>query len=102
MVETFFGEAGPIALSLNGQPPVDAPTLADIVVQPLSPTQWRVCDRRVPDRDARSLLGFIEKKSERYEVMQLGHGFEWFYFNSLRAATAHFAAGATRTAVAGE
>lgn len=97
VVGGFFGEAGPVASFPGGRLPPDAPTRADIVVQPLSASQWRVCDRRLPDHDARSLLGFIEMKGGQYEVMELVHGFQWFYFGSLRAATDHFAAGSTET-----
>ncbi|HEY5222421.1 MAG TPA: hypothetical protein VIJ18_05135 [Microbacteriaceae bacterium] len=63
----------------------------NIVIEPFSDTQWRACDIRWSEHDARSLLGFIEKKgNDLFEVMQLDHGFEWFSFATLEAATAHF------------
>lgn len=42
------------------------------------------------DHDARGLRGYIEKKGDIFEAMQLGRGFEWFSFASLEEATAHF------------
>lgn len=62
-----------------------------IIVEPLSDTQWRVCDTRWPEHDARSLRGYIEKTDDVFEVMQLDHGFEWFSYVSLDEAIAHFA-----------
>ncbi len=65
--------------------------MIEIVIEPLSATQWRACDTRWSENDARSLLGFIEKKEDDlFETMQLDHGFEWFSFASLAEATAHF------------
>jgi hypothetical protein len=61
-----------------------------IVVERLSVTQWRVCDMRWFDHDARGLRGYIEKKGDIFEAMQLGRGFEWFSFPSLEEATTHF------------
>lgn len=65
-------------------------TDGEIVVQSLSATQWRVRDKRWPENDARSLVGFIERKGELFEVTQLDRGSEWFWFGSLTEATAHF------------
>jgi hypothetical protein len=44
----------------------------------------------VSPQDAFSLLGFIERKHDIYEVMQLGRGFEFFSFPSYDDAIAHF------------
>jgi hypothetical protein len=70
-------------------------TERDVEVQALSESQWRVRDRRLPQADARGLLGFVERieRSERadatFEVMCLSHGFEWFTFVSLQEAVEH-------------
>lgn len=70
-------------------------TGGEIVVQSLSATQWRIRDNRWPENDARSLVGFIEKRGEKFEVAQLDQGSEWFWVESLVEATAHFIEGPT-------
>jgi hypothetical protein len=62
----------------------------DLEIRALSGSEWRVSDRRVSPQDAFSLLGFIEKKHDVYEVMQLGRGFEFFSFPTFDDAIAHF------------
>lgn len=62
----------------------------DLDVHPLSGTSWRVCDNRLPEDNACRLLGFIERKGDRFEVTQLDHGFVWLSFDSLDAAVAQF------------
>jgi hypothetical protein len=69
----------------------DAPRAEDIDVQPLSASAWRIRDNRFDQQDARALIGFIEKKADLFEVMQLGQGFQWFTYPSLDEAIAHFA-----------
>ena len=54
----------------------------------ISATQWRVSDPTLSQNDARSLLGFIERKGTQFEVMKLSRGFEWFTCDSLAEATA--------------
>lgn len=71
-------------------PQIDGPTGTDVAIQPLSAGEWRVCDRRLSDHDAHSLLGFIEKVGDRFEVMHLARGFQWFQFASLAEAVRHF------------
>lgn len=62
----------------------------DLGLHPLSSSRWRVLDNRLPQSDARRLLGFIEKKDDRFEVTQLDHGFAWFSFATLGEAIAQF------------
>lgn len=62
----------------------------NVLVEPISTSQWRVLDTRLSEHDARSLLGYIEKKTDQFVVTQLTHGFSWFCFDSLREATDHF------------
>jgi hypothetical protein len=62
----------------------------NIDLQPLSGSQWRVCDTRWPEHDARNLLGFIEHKNGLFEVVQIDHGLTHLSFRSLADATAHF------------
>ncbi len=90
MVNTFFGSGGP-ACTVNGaEDTCLIPTEEDILVQPLSASQWRVLDRRLPETDACSLLGFVEENNQQFEVMLLRHGFQWFTFPSLSEALHQF------------
>lgn len=92
MVTTFFGDTGPIRTPARKHPPGSTAPMAHIVVQPLSASEWRVCDRELPEHDARSLLGYIQQKNDRFEVMDLGSGFDCLSCASLEEATEHFAA----------
>jgi len=91
VVIAFFGSAGRAATPAPSRPRKTI-VLRDIEVQPMSGSQWRVCDRRWPEHDARSLLGFIERKHNLFEAVQIDHGLERFSFLSLMEATAHFSA----------
>ena len=90
MGTTLFGTDGPIRYLGHDQADFTPRLEEDLVVQPLSRSQWRVSDRRYPEHDASSLLGFIEEKHDTFELTQLEHGFQWFYFSSLADAVAHF------------
>jgi hypothetical protein len=90
MVSAFFGPGGPACTVTGAHRVFGAPTGQDILVRPLSASQWRVIDQRVPETDACSLLGFIEEKNQQFEVMQLHPGFQWFTFLSLAEALNHF------------
>jgi hypothetical protein len=90
MGTTFFGPGGPTRVSGHGDGARTPPSAEDLLVQPLSSSQWRVSDRRYPEDDASSLLGFIEEKDDTFELTQLEHGFQWFYFSCLAEALAHF------------
>ena len=90
MGATFFGSGGPTRFSDQVQGDCTPPAEEDLIVQPLSGSQWRVSDRRYFEHDACSLLGFIEEKDDVFELLQLEHGFQWFSFTSLDEAIAHF------------
>jgi len=96
MVEAFFGSGGPACTVTNVERTCSAPTGEDILAEPLSRSQWRVIDRRLPDNDAGSVLGFIEEKADAsgqlFEVLQLGQGVRWFTFPTLVEALNHFSA----------
>jgi hypothetical protein len=80
-----------VHLSMKHDPEgISAPVATDIEIQSLSPSAWRVRDTRFPESDARALIGFIEEKGEVFEVMQMGGGFQWFTYQSLQDAVAHF------------
>jgi hypothetical protein len=92
-VNAFFGSAGP-AVAPTTPSHTDAPRIDTFLdVQALSASQWRVCDTRWSERDARSLLGFIEKRAERFDVIQVRPGLKRLSFGSLADATHYFARG---------
>lgn len=105
MGTAFFGSAGRAATPTLSHPTLSysSPTrpprpraseattfTGNIDLQPLSGSQWRVCDTRWPEHDARNLLGFIEHKKGLFEVVQINHGLTHLSFTSLADATAHF------------
>ncbi len=86
----LFGPDGPTRFSGQVHGDGTPASVKDLVVEPLSLSQWRVSDRRYPEHDPSSLLGFIEQKGDAFELTQLEHGFQWFYFSSLAEAVVHF------------
>ena len=95
MVNAFFGSAGPAVAPTtrcnSSLPPSENGLDTRIQLQALSVSQWRVCDTRWPEHDARSLLAFIEKRAERFDVVQVCSGLERFSFRTLAEAKRHFA-----------
>lgn len=90
--------------NIDPAPPgeLDSPEFADLEIQPLSSTQWRVRDRRRRDDDGFCILGFIEKTpNHRYEAMEINHGqrhtLAWSSFTCLADAVAHFIKTSTRS-----
>ncbi|WP_349901935.1 hypothetical protein [Parafrigoribacterium humi] len=68
-------------------------TRDDIRIDELSPSRWRVTNKRFRPEDRRGLLGFIEQLEDGFEVMELVDGwqdFAWFTFASYAEAEAHF------------
>ena len=51
-----------------------ASTRENLLVQPLSVSQWRLIARAVPWTDTRGLLGSIEEDNQQFEVMRVRHG----------------------------
>ena len=41
-------------------------------VLPVGSHAWRVCDRRMDPSDARRVLGFVEERHNRFELLRLG------------------------------
>jgi len=54
----------------------------------ISPTEWRVSDRTIPDGDPSALLGFIRRVGDFFEVTNFGRVTERSYFSSFERATA--------------
>jgi hypothetical protein len=66
------------------------PTRRDIVFHPLSSTEWRVADGRLPANDLRGLLGFVQRSGELFEVVRMGQPFIRHYCSSLEEAAQQF------------
>ena len=43
----------------------------ELEVVALSRSEWRVCDGRIDEGDARRILGYIERRENGYEVLAL-------------------------------
>ena len=71
---------------------IASPQAADIRISILSDHEWRICDRRVPDTNAESVLGYIEKTGDFYEVMKLASPRNLLYFTDLEHAVDSFSA----------
>lgn len=63
--------------------------LGDAVVEPLFLGGWRISDRLIDTADPAHLLGFIERRDGRFEVMQIGIGFAWTCFETMDLALDH-------------
>lgn len=62
----------------------------DIEVMDVSRLEWRVRDARISADDARSVIGFIEKKGDAYEVMMFGDPLQFSVHEDMRAAMREF------------
>lgn len=77
-----------------------APELGDVRVTRVSEHGWRVSDVRRPAHDPLRLLAYVERRDDRFEVMQLGRGFELHDFDTLADAVAWVLRTAARCAAA--
>ncbi len=57
---------------------------------PLSSSEWRVADGRIPGNDLRGLLGFVQRSGELFEVVRMGQPFIRSYCSSLEEAAQQF------------
>ncbi|CAN5320088.1 hypothetical protein BH09ACT6_BH09ACT6_03020 [soil metagenome] len=58
----------------------DAPLATDIRISIISDHEWRICDRRIPETNAESVLGYIEQTGDFYEVMKISAPRNLLYF----------------------
>jgi len=65
-------------------------TSDDIQVDALSSREWRICDSRIAQDNALSLIGFIDNHHGIYEVMEFIDPVEYTHFPSLETAISHF------------
>ncbi|TFB50280.1 hypothetical protein [Cryobacterium tagatosivorans] len=70
---------------------VDGMNRHEVRITELSATEWRICDRSIPDGDPSAVLGFIQQVEGAYEVTRLGSLRERTYFSSFERAAASFA-----------
>lgn len=61
----------------------------DLELTSLSATEWRVTNRHVSSDDARSLVAFVEKVGNGYELMRFGDPIEFGRFATLDAVLGH-------------
>jgi hypothetical protein len=66
------------------------PTAHEIRLDLISMNEWRVCDRRFPNSDSRSVLGFIERRGFEYEVISVLTPGPVRSYGSLASATLSF------------
>lgn len=64
-------------------------TVRNIQVTALSTTEWTVVDSQISSNEAASLIGFIEKVGDRFEVLEFGDPLKFLFFETMEAATAH-------------
>lgn len=65
-------------------------TLDDIEVMDVSRLEWRVSDTRISTDDARSVIGFIEKKAGVFEVLMFGDPLRFSMHDTMDAAIEDF------------
>ena len=68
------------------------PSPHEIRLDLVSTHEWRVCDRRFPESDARSVLGFIERRGDQYEIISVSEPKGVRTCGSLASATLSFSA----------
>ncbi|MCU1477956.1 MAG: hypothetical protein JWQ64_2649 [Subtercola sp.] len=88
--------------TLNEKPndrPLDKPQAADIRISIISDHEWRICDRRIPETNAESVLGYIEKTGEFFEVMRLTATRNLLYYADFENAIKSFSSTVAPSAV---
>ncbi|WP_162925014.1 hypothetical protein [Mycetocola zhujimingii] len=63
---------------------VEAKPVLEILA--ISDHEWRVCDGRFRQSDARRMLGYIGRTANVYELVRLQQGPGWERFDTLQAA----------------
>lgn len=64
-------------------------TVQSIRLTPVSRTEWTVVDTRIAPSEAESLIGFIERVGDRFEVMVFGDPLRFYTTATMNAALAH-------------
>ncbi|GGF40301.1 hypothetical protein [Subtercola lobariae] len=85
--------------TLPGRTLSDAPHASDIRISILSDHEWRICDRRIPETNAESVLGYIEKTGGFFEVMRLTATRNLLYYADFEHAVESFSSTVAPVAV---
>lgn len=64
--------------------------LTDVLLTPISDTEWRVSDARVEWDSPSSLIGFISLNAGRYEVLEFADPVRTHFVDSVAEAAATF------------
>ena len=64
-------------------------TVQSIQLTPVSKTEWTVVDTRISPNEAKSLVGFIQRVDDRFEVMEFGDPLKFYTAATMNAALAH-------------
>jgi hypothetical protein len=59
---------------MDSRPPQSRPGDGIVELRALSDREWRISDTRIPMGDAGSVLGFVERVDDRFQLLELGHG----------------------------
>ena len=62
------------------------PRTSDIRLDAISSTEWRVCDSTIDEDDHLSILGFIELRDRKYEVLRMSAPRDLLVFGTLTEA----------------
>jgi hypothetical protein len=60
-----------------------------LILEPVSPHSWRVCDRRIPEGTAGRMVAFVDERAGQFEVMQIADKFVWETFETMDSALEH-------------
>jgi hypothetical protein len=63
-----------------------------LILEPVSPHSWRVCDSRIPEGTAGRMVAFVDERAGQYEVMQIADKFMWETFETMDFALQHISA----------
>ena len=67
-----------------------SPTLqGQVLVLPISDTEWRISDPRRSQDDALCLIGFVQQIDQVFETTRIGRPLERRYFETLSAAVGY-------------
>jgi hypothetical protein len=63
-----------------------------LILEPVSPHSWRVCDSRIPEGTAGRMVAFVDERAGQFEVMQIADKFVWETFETMDSALEHVSA----------
>ncbi|MEA9986755.1 MULTISPECIES: hypothetical protein [Subtercola] len=81
-----------MSAQLSEYSPRNSPHATDIRICILSDHEWCICDRRIPETNAESVLGYVELTDTFYEVMKLSSPRNLLYYPDFERAIESFSA----------